>query len=292
MKLVNLTCPNCGGALERVGDNLCCKSCGGAFAIDYDDSDVEYEKLQTEDERAQREFEHEKELLEIRHRQEEEARIAAEKREYKRVKKEQFGKKVSSQFGCLIALLIMAGFFYGSYRLMVSSGIMPSFKEMIESARATSRDPYDIDASDVTDEMLDNMIDSAQKAKIKSRHGVRELVKNKWVDYSLESVEFDSAYLINKATDGHNRVVIIFKLHYKSKNGEKITYDGTYFQGLRRGQDGKVAGNYDPRTVSRSKAAWNSDSYEDKDVCYRENVLAFGGQVTELHLNKTVQSEG
>ena len=284
MKLVNLTCPNCGGLLERVGDNLCCKSCGGAFAIDYDDSDVEYEKLQTEDERARRDFEHEKELLEIKHRQEEASRIAAEKREYKRERKEQFGKKMSANFGCLIALLIMIGLGYGSYRLCVSMGVMPSFKQIFESA-AAKRDQYDVDASEITDEMISNMVDSAEKTKMSTRNGVRDLVKNKWVDYSLKSVEFDSAYYIKDASEGHNRVVIIYKLTYKSKNGEKTTYDGSYFAGLKRNGDGSIVTKYDPKTISRSNASWHKDSYEDREQCYRENVLAFGGNVTELKYN-------
>ena len=45
MKIVNLKCPHCGGKLIRNGDSAKCESCEALFAIDYDESDVEYEKL-------------------------------------------------------------------------------------------------------------------------------------------------------------------------------------------------------------------------------------------------------
>ena len=58
MKLVNLTCPNCTGLLKKEGNNLICQSCGAAFAVDYDESDVEHEKLETEEEREARQERH------------------------------------------------------------------------------------------------------------------------------------------------------------------------------------------------------------------------------------------
>ena len=45
MKFVDLKCPNCGGKLNKNNDSLTCESCGAMFAIDYDESDVEYEKI-------------------------------------------------------------------------------------------------------------------------------------------------------------------------------------------------------------------------------------------------------
>ena len=143
MKLVNLTCPNCGAPLEKIGDNLCCNACGGAFAIDYDDADVEHEKLQTEDERAAREFEHEKEMMEIKHRQLEESRIAAEKRENKRKSQERLGRAVKNKISGLITLVIIVGFFFGCYKLSVHWGIVPPMSEIIESAKQEAKDPYD-----------------------------------------------------------------------------------------------------------------------------------------------------
>ena len=84
MKLVNLQCPNCGGTLSKEGDNLVCHACGGIFSIDYDESDVEYEKLKTEPERDQRRLEHEKELLEKRYELDRKARAEYDDQQRKR----------------------------------------------------------------------------------------------------------------------------------------------------------------------------------------------------------------
>ena len=78
MKIVDLKCPNCSGSLTKEWDNLICSSCGAAFAIDYDDSDVEYEKLQSEAEREERRLAHEKELLEKEYELKRQAEIDAE----------------------------------------------------------------------------------------------------------------------------------------------------------------------------------------------------------------------
>ena len=285
MKLVNLTCPNCSGAMKKEGENIVCQSCGAVFAIDYDDADVEHEKLQTEDERAKREFEHEKELLEIRHRQEEEARIAAEKRESKRAVKAKIGRSISAKISGLIGLLIVVGFFYGSYKLCVRWGVVPPMKEIIASATANNAPNYNVPVEAITDEVLENMISAGRSTKLSTRsnRNIKDYANGEWIEYTLSEVELDSAYFIDNASEGHNRVVIIFKLTNSSSTGDKITYDAVFFDELKiSGTDGSLVCNYIPENISRSKAAWHNDSYEDRDQCYRENVLAFGGTVTEL----------
>ena len=282
MKLVNLTCPNCSGNLEKVGDKLYCNSCGGAFAIDYDDSDVEYEKLQTEDERARREFEHEKELLELKHQQEEQSRIAAEKREQKRETKKRISRAISSRITCLVVLLIFAGMTYGSYRLCVHFGVIPSFTQIIESAKAKAGS-YDVKPEHITKDILDNMI-SAGESRMKSAHKnkLKEYVNNKWIEYKLDKVEYDSSYLITNAAEKKNRVVVIYKLTYKASKTTKTTYDACYFDGLKITGEGKFYSDYKPDTISKSKVAWKNDSFEEKEQCYRESVLAIEGTATEL----------
>ena len=289
MKLVNLTCPNCNGLLERVGDNLFCKSCGSAFGIDYDSADVEYEKLQTEDERAQREFEHEKELMEIRHRQEEQSRIAAEKRYNRRETKKTISRAISARISKLFALLLVIGFFYGSYRLCVHWGAIPTFSEIIASAKAnaTKASPYDVKVTDVTNDVLENMIQAAHSNILsKKKNGVSETVKKKKTTYTLESAEYDSAYLITNASARKNRVVILFKLTYTASDKTKVTYDGCYFDNIKLSSDGKLHSDYSPRAINKSKSAWQNDSYEDREQCYRENVMGIEGTVSEIKRSK------
>ncbi len=288
MKLVNLTCPNCNGLLERVGDNLFCKSCGSAFGIDYDSSDVEYEKLQTEEERAQREFEHEKELLELRHRQEEQSRIAAEKRYNRRETKKSISRAITSRISKLFALLLVIGFFYGSYKLSVRWGVIPTFSEIIASAKATKASPYDVKVTDVTDDVLETMIDSANSNILsKKEKGVTETsVNKKKKTYTLESAEYDSAYLITNSSSRKNRIVILFKLTYTASDETKVTYDGCYFDNIKLKSDGTLHSDYNPRAITKGKSSWHNDSYEDREQCYRENVKGIEGNAFELKRNK------
>ena len=64
MKIVDLQCPNCGARLSVVDGMYVCNSCGTTTAIDYDDSDVEYERLKTLAEQEEKQRAHEKEMLE------------------------------------------------------------------------------------------------------------------------------------------------------------------------------------------------------------------------------------
>ena len=75
MKLTSINCPNCNGQLKEENGKFICMSCGGAFAIDYDEADVEHERLQTEAERERIRIEREKELMATKIRLEEEAQI-------------------------------------------------------------------------------------------------------------------------------------------------------------------------------------------------------------------------
>lgn len=106
MKLQSLNCPNCGSPLKTEGNMQICESCGSTFKIDYDDSDVAYERLSKEDEIARQRFEHEKEMLETEYRLKEEARIKQAKYE----KSEQRKKKAANSVRALIAYVIFFGF--------------------------------------------------------------------------------------------------------------------------------------------------------------------------------------
>ena len=280
MQLVNLKCPSCGGDIERDGDKYFCKSCGAAFAVNYDEADVEHEKLQNYDEISRIEHEHEKEMEELRFKQNEKSRRAAERRESVRKAGRAFWAKIWG----LIFLILFFSIGPICWWFMAKQGIMPSFKEMIEQEMYSQRDVYDISIDNFTDDVIDNMIAAAKEKKVSSRNGtnVTDLVDGEWVKYTLESVEYDSMYLITKASEDENRVVIIFKLEYTSDAGNKTTYDASYYDRLKLSDNDTIICSYAPKNISRSDASWHRDSYENRDQCYRENVLAFGGTVTEI----------
>ena len=159
---------------------------------------------------------------------------------------------------------------------------MPSFKEIIEQ-EMNQIDNYNISMDNFTDDVTDNMVDAAKEKMSSSRkNSVDEWVNNEWRHYTLESVEYDSMYLITKATEGENRVVVIFKLEFTSESDTKTTYDAYYYDYLKLSENNTIICSYAPKSISKSDAAWHRDSFESREQCYRENVLAFGGTVTEF----------
>ena len=230
MQLVNLKCPSCGGDIERDGDNYFCKSCGAAFAVNYDEADVEHEKLQNYDEISRIEHEHEKEMEALRFKQNEKSRRAAERRESVRKAGREFRAKV---YG-FIFLIIFLSIGPLCWWFMAKQGLMPSFQDIIAESQASYKDVYAISMDNFTDDVIDNMIDAAIQKKKKDRDGrsISEYKDGEWTEYNLSEVEYDGAYLITGATEGKNRVVVFLKLKYTSDAGEKETYDAFYFDEL------------------------------------------------------------
>ena len=280
MQLVNLKCPSCGGDIEKDGDKYFCKSCGAAFAVNYDEADVEHEKLQNYDEISRIDHEHEKEMEAIRFKQNEKARRAAERREDIR----KVGRAFWAKIWGLIFLIIFFSIGPICWWFMAKQGLMPSLQDIIAESQASYKDVYAISMDNFTDDVIDNMIDAAKQKKKKDRDGdpVKEYTNGETIEYNLSEVEYDSAYLITGATEGKNRVVVILKLKYTSDAEEKETYDAFFFENLKLSENDTIVSDYNPRSISRSDLAWRRDSFESRDQCYRENVLAFGGTVTEI----------
>ena len=107
MRTVDTKCPNCAGNLEKQGDIYVCVFCGATFDIDYDDSDVEYERLKTVAEQEEKQRAHEKELLERQFELEQQAQIESEKRQIKRERQQRFSASVKKSISSLIALAFL-----------------------------------------------------------------------------------------------------------------------------------------------------------------------------------------
>ena len=241
---------------------------------------MEHEKLQNYDEISRIEHEHEKEMEEIRFRQNEQARRAAERRENRRKAGREFRAKI---YG-LIFVIIFFSIGPICWWFMAKQGLMPSFQDIIAESQSQYKDVYAISIDNFTDDVIDNMIDAAKQKKNKDRDGrpISEYKNGEWVEYNLSEVEYDSAYLITGATEGKNRVVVFLKLKYTSDAEEKETYDAFYFDELKLSENDTIVSDYAPESIYRSDLAWKNDSFESREQCYRENVLAFGGTVTEI----------
>jgi len=294
MKIVDLKCPNCSGSLTKEGDNLICSSCGAAFAIDYDDSDVEYEKLQSEAEREERRLAHEKALLEKEYELKRQAEIDAEKRQQKRERQKFIKAGVRKLISAVISMAIIAAIAFGAYKLMMYiKDTRQAAGGSGYSAIPTPAPNYNITPDDVKGQ-LDEFIEVGKKAQMKIDQCA---VKNKNGAiryYDKKGAEYVDGYIINGIPDKKesraNRLVLIYKVKWQNGKTKKSCYDAVYFEGLKVNPSGGVISDFAADTIMRSDAAWGwamAYSFEEYDQCYRENVTALGGTVTKLDDKKS-----
>ena len=289
MKLVNLTCPNCTGILKKEGENLICQSCGAAFAVDYDESDVEHEKLETEEEREARRLQHEKELLAEKHRLMEESRIAAEKREQSRRTKSNISKWISGKVSGLIALAIIALICFGCYKFARRLMTDPELAERygVEIPTTTTTVVYEVTPELFTEETLTNFIDQGT-AKIATRNQISYYeYTTGWTYYDVAGITFDSAYLVTDIQNRGNydpdcRLVLLYQVQWHSEEAEDVTiYDCVYFDDLSATAT-TVVGSMRGSFGDFNETMWRSSGYQNRADSYRINVTSLSGQVTEL----------
>ena len=275
MKLQSLNCPNCGSILTQEGDSMVCKSCGSAFAIDYDDSDVEYERVANETERLQQEHEHAKEMLEKEYELKEQAEIRRAKRIRADARKSALSSSVVNLIKSLISLIIIGGIIFGVYKIMSSK----DFKNKIDKATATTttKSPYDFSLKDIEADrtFMENAtasVFSTVRAE-KENDKIRFYDEGKWNEWTLKgNPEIYDAYFLKGKKD--NRVYFFVKSTYKCK-GQKDTviYNAYYFRKITIDDNGKIKCDYQVRGDSGDAVNWNWGGQFDKDQMYREVIL-------------------
>lgn len=280
MRLQSLNCPNCGSPLRTANDVQICDSCGSTFKIDYDDSDVAYERVSKEDELNRQRFEHEKEMLETQYRLQEEARIRQAKYEKAEARK----KRVAGRIGALITLLVMGLIFIGIplflYRYIKGRSVfdLPDMTTTTE----TTVSPYLISKSDILSdsEFIDNAVASVFTEIKISRKGpvtTYDLPVTDW--YMIGEPEIYDCYLLT-SEDG-NRLCFLVKMSYQSERDEEDIqeiYNCLCFKDLTVGKNGKITCDYAVRSDNGEGATdWLWDASLDADQLYRSAILAKTG---------------
>ena len=280
MRLQSLNCPNCGSPLRTVNDMQICDSCGSSFRIDYDDSDVAYERLSKEDELARQRFEHEKEMLETQYRLQEEARLRQAKYEKTEARK----KRVAGKIGALITLIVMGAFFFGFviffYRLVKGKDLFPEEAFAGTTTTETTVSPYLISTSDVTSdsEFMENAVASVMSEIRTNRGGgtvtTFDLPVTDW--YYMDYPEIYDSYLL--VSEDENRLYFLVKMSYQSERDEEdiqVIYDSLYIRNITVGKDGKLTCDYAVRSDrGEGVTDWLWDGALDSDQLYRSAILA------------------
>ena len=280
MRLQSLNCPNCGSPLRTENNMQICDSCGSTFRIDYDDSDVAYERLSKEDEIARQRFEHEKEMLETEYRLKEEARIKQAKYEKSEARKKRAANKVKALISLLIMLGVFCGFMFLVFMVIKGESLFDVEKIAGTTTTETTVSPYLIDASDVLadDEFMENAVASVLSEIHSSRDGkpvtTYDIPITDW--YMIGEPEIYDCYLLT--SDKENRLCFLVKYTYQSERDEediKEVYDCLYLKNLKVGNNGKISSDYAVR-IDRGDGAtnWTWVAAEDSDQLYRSAILA------------------
>ena len=308
MKMVGVQCPNCGGNIYKENGVFVCSSCGTVVTIDYDDSDVEYERLQGEAEREERRHAHQKELLEKQYELQRQAQLDAEKIQASRQRKAAVRSAVTTWMILIIVLSVLTGAGICSY--YVFKYIQPNYISVhsrrydededdeddddgyIFVATPTPAPNYNVTPEDVMPQMED-FVSAGQLMQMQIDQCAY------WGDvgglqyYSKTDAVFYDAYLVTDIPEVRekesNRLVIIYEVTWhndEEDDVDQICYDAVYFEGLRVNPNGGgVITDFDPDTIIRSDAAWGwsmAYSFEEYKQCYRENITALGGKVTKV----------
>lgn len=263
MKIVNLKCPNCDGPLTKTGESLHCESCGAIFAIDYDESDVEIERLRMEAAKGKT-----------------------------AVPTQNPGKNTKATRLIIIAIIlivVMIPFCFAGLIFIQKSMVDRSNAYVVGDDEEEKVDNYQVTADDVSG-MLDDFIDTGRIVQMNIDQCAYWDMESAMKYFDKTDAEFEAAYLVtdipNENIKRTNRLVIIYKVTWNNENmGDKVCYDAVYFEGLRVNPNGGVISDFSGETIDRSDAAWGwsmAYSFEDLNQCYRENVTALGGKVEQL----------
>ena len=257
-----------------------CDSCGSTFRIDYDDSDVAYERLSKEDEIARQKFEHEKEMLETEYRLKEEARIKQAKYEKSEARKKRAANKVKALISLLIMLGVFCGFMFLVFMVIKGESLFDVEKIAGTTTTETTVSPYLIDASDVLadDEFMENAVASVLSEIHSSRDGkpvtIYDIPITDW--YMTGEPEIYDCYILT--SEKENRLCFLVKYTYQSERDEddiKEVYDCLYLRNITVGNNGKISSDYAVR-IDRGEGAtnWTWVAAEDSDQLYRSAILA------------------
>lgn len=264
-----------------------CDSCGSTFKIDYDDSDVAYERLSKEDELNRQRYEHEKDMLETQYRLQEEARL-----------RQNNAARRGLTTGKIVAIVVIA--VIATCFLATVSAVFRALQERSErdyerrSTRSTTTErttaeptvsPYIlISADDVTadSEFVDNAVASVKSYVRADREDAVVDYQNGFTRWNMTGdAEIYACYLLT--SEKENRLCFLVKITYGKEIDEddedevyetKEVYDCVYLKNITVGTDGKIASNYAVRSDRGDGADnWTWMAALESDQLYRSAIL-------------------
>lgn len=307
MQLMSLRCPNCNGPLKMVKEGtFYCSNCDSAFAVDYDQEDVEYQKMKVEEA--------------IRKQQHDQAKTTAADRN--RRAKDQFKVK-------MIVLAVVAGIIM---TIVVPTVIvtlqtekravemrLQQEKEREENRKAEEKEKEEKRRQE--EEARAAAEEAERQAKLASyrvtpediaaddfffENATKAIQGQLWDNTNLfyidwvwnEDPEYITSYLLY-AKDEDRRVqnilVSIYKIHWDKELDDGTEhydmYDGACLYNISKNEDGTISSDYEPDSLSlHSELIRNQflSGYSDYDQLIRQEIY---GNADYDYLEFTMQLE-
>ena len=304
MRLASLNCPNCNAPLREENEKFICSACGSAFTLDYDESDVEHERLRTEAEKERIKTQREIELAATKIQLEEEAKA----RQLQRAREERSAMVKSGMKKMLIypvVLMVIAssltflGIFIISHRVMKSSRSNSgrnAVSTTIAARRAITGDDILADTS-FTENALASGLSFA-----KTSHSENVFDWNLRAELDLNSVpeakisgepKLLNVYFVDNGAT--NFFIMVYELNFTYVDADidrtTTVYYADYLSNITCSDAGKIQSDFNIRRAHGASIDVNFDAYYDKDQLYRETVMGRGGEVTDLTSDLVKESE-
>ena len=295
MKLKSIRCPNCNGPVKQIGDRkYVCESCGTSFMADYDQEDVEMQRIKAESELKQK-------RLDAVHKGMEHA---------SKMQRNAFPRKLFAIIFCVIAAMVMIsiittiGFFVNFSKR--AKDYQPDYdatrQSMEEQAKQAAEEAQKLQEEaqkrmqaalakpkyvTSTDELLADAIfvENAKAAMIQDAKDTSFLV---WTNYFVDGdPEIVKTYLLVAKDENakvKNQLICVLWVNwyaeYTDDNNRRDyfpIYKALRLSDLSVNEDGTIKTNYSPDNVNwhsetpRNQMFWG---YADYDQLIRECILA------------------
>lgn len=279
MKLIDLTCPQCGGFLNQEGDKFYCSSCGASFGIDYDEEDVEYQKLITEADRTRLMIEKDRELLET------EYKLRKEYEENESRLKGQYAAKsfAGSALSSLILYLVTGGFTIAIMAAMLIFVVIIPLRESDKERLAE----YEVKCQefDLTEEQVLSDVPFLYNLEAAAKRKWNPFIRDTDHDYKqnreavmisepqayrLYVLRMDYEYPVTT----RNRVYLVLKATYQYTDNEEIkdSYYCVSFQNVKMNAAGRIECDYDKCFLETSGTSNGFHGFSEVEQLYREEI--------------------
>ena len=298
MKLASLNCPNCNAPLRQEGDNYVCTACGSAFTMDYDESDVEYERLRTEADRERIKAQRDIELMATKMRLEEESQI----RRQNYARKQVFGSLGGSLFKMIlipIAIMFFMSIASVAFFLVLRSSRSHLFKQKTTATTwgttvATTTENITLTTEQILGDssFVENALASGM-SYVKTQHTgevydwnlMKELDLNYVPTAQLQGEpHLYGVYLLNGPTQNYFMMLYSLDYTYVETEIDRVTtvYCAVYLAEMSVNDDGTIANDYIVWCDNGEGKDLHFFAYYDAEQMYREAVLGKNADVIDL----------